>query len=258
MELLIGETIKRLRRERDLTQEEVATHLGVSFQSISKWERGDGYPDITMLPALANYFGISVDELLGTSELEKRRQYDEINQTWAENNRQKRNRENVALMRRSLKRFPNDALLLVQLSTSLEKLDGTDEEKRRHLLESIAVQEQILRYGEDSEVRGATMYNICHAYWKAGERDKALAQAQKLPNLYKARENALVYFLEGEEKRQVAREAITPLAWAIVHHLSALAEPEDDPRYQQRALSILKILWECDRENEFIKKTLEE
>ena len=258
MELPIGETIKRLRRERDLTQEEMAAHLGVSFQSISKWERGDGYPDITMLPALANYFGISMDELLGTSEIEKRERYDEINRTWAENNKQKRNAENVALMRQSLKAFPNDALLLVQRSTSLEKLDGTPEEKRRHLLESIAVQEQILRYGEDSEVRGATMYNICHAYWKAGERDKALAQAQKLPNLYKARENALVYFLEGEEKRQVAKEAITPLAWAIVHHLSALAETEDDPRYQQRALSILKILWKCDRENEFIKKTLEE
>ncbi len=258
MELLIGETVKRLRRERDLTQEEMAAHLGVSFQSISKWERGDGYPDITMLPALANYFGISVDELLGTSETEKRERYDEINRTWAENNKQKRNAENVALMRQSLKAFPNDALLLVQRSTSLEKLDGTPEEKRRHLLESIAVQEQILRYGEDSEVRGATMYNICHGYWKAGERDKALAQAQKLPNLYKARENALVYFLKGEEKRQVAKEAITPLAWAIVHHLSALAETEDDPRYQQRALSILKILWKCDRENEFIKKTLEE
>lgn len=184
MELPIGEIIKRLRRERDLTQEEMAAHLGVSFQSISKWERGDGYPDITMLPALANYFGISVDELLGTSEIEKRERYDEINRTWAENNKQKRNAENVALMRQSLKAFPNDALLLVQLSTSLEKLDGTPEEKRRHLLESIAVQEQILRYGEDSEVRGATMYNICHAYWKAGERDKALAQAQKLPNLY--------------------------------------------------------------------------
>ena len=57
MTLLICENIKRLRRERNLTQEEMAAHLGISFQSISKWERGDGYPDITMLPTLANYFG---------------------------------------------------------------------------------------------------------------------------------------------------------------------------------------------------------
>ena len=49
MELHIGKNIRRLRRERNLTQEEVAAHLGISFQSISKWERGDGYPDITML-----------------------------------------------------------------------------------------------------------------------------------------------------------------------------------------------------------------
>lgn len=71
MNLLIGKIIKQLRQERDLTQEDVATHLGISFQSISKWERGDGYPDITMLPALSNYFGISIDELLGINEIAK-------------------------------------------------------------------------------------------------------------------------------------------------------------------------------------------
>ena len=168
MDLLIGKKIKQMRRERDLTQEEVAAHLGVSFQSISKWERGDGYPDITMLPALANYFKVSIDELLGVSELERKAQYLAINQTWAENNKTGRHAENVAPMRASLKAFPNDALLLVQLSTSLEKLEGSDEEKLKNLRESIAVQEQILRYGEDSEVRGATMFNICFAYWKIG------------------------------------------------------------------------------------------
>lgn len=245
MELLVGRNIKRLRRARDLTQEEVAAHLGVSFQSVSKWERGDGYPDITMLPALADYFGVSVDELLGTGEIEKRERYDAINRQWAENNQNGAHHDNVALMRRSLKSFPNDALLLVQLSTSLEKLDGTDEEKRKHLLESIVLQEQILRYGEDSEVRGATLFNICHAYWKIGEYDKALEQARKLPNLYKARENALVYFLDGEEKRQAAREALRPLAWAVRHHLIALAETEHESAYLEKAAQIERLLLDC-------------
>ncbi len=245
MNLLIGENIKRLRRERNLTQEEMAAHLGITFQSISKWERGDGYPDITMLPALANYFRVSVDELLGVSELAKAEQYGEINREWAVNNKTGRHRENVELMRQSLKVFPNDDLLLVQLSTSLEKLDGTEEEKRGHLRESIAVQEQILRYGEDSEVRGATMYNICFAYWKNGEREKALEQAKKLPNLYKARENALVYFLEGEERRRVAKEALVPLAWAVSLHLTALSETENDPTYLDKAKEIGEILASC-------------
>ena len=87
MTLLIGENIKRLRRERNLTQEEMAAHLGISFQSISKWERGDGYPDIAMLPTLANYFGVSVDELLGISVIEKNDKYNEINSLWNGNNK---------------------------------------------------------------------------------------------------------------------------------------------------------------------------
>ena len=134
------------------------------------------------------------------------------------------------------------------LSTSLEKLDGTAEEKLSHLKESIAVQEQILRYGEDSAVRSATLFNICFAYWKAGDREKALEQAEKLPNLYKTRENALVYFLEGEEKRQAAREALTPLAWAIRHQLTALYETENDPIYLDKASEISAILFDENHE----------
>lgn len=258
MNLLIGENMKRIRRERGLTQEEVAAHLGISFQSISKWERGDGYPDITMLPALANYLGISIDELLGVSEIEKNNQYCEINQTWDENNKKGLHQENVALMRQSLKTFPNNALLLVQLSTSLEKLDGTNEEKLRYLRESIAVQEQILRYGEDSEVRGATLFNICFAYWKIGEHDKALEQARKLPNLYKARENALIYFLQGEEKHKVAKEALTPIAWVIAHHMTALYETENDPIYLTKAEKILDILLASETENNIIQSIREQ
>ena len=253
MNLLIGENIKRLRRERDLTQEEMAAHLGISFQSVSKWERGDGYPDITMLPALSGYFGVSIDELIGMSEITKSEKYDEINRLWEENNKKGLHSENVDLMRQSLKIFPNNALLLVQLSTSLEKLDGTDEEKAEYLRESIAVQEQVLRYGEDSEVRGSTLYNICFAYQKNGEQEKAIEQAKKLPNLFKARENALVYFLQNEEKHEVAKSALFPLAWSLTHHLSALAETENEPAYLERASKILDILFDGE-ENEDIRR----
>ena len=146
MNLSIGINIKRIRLERNLTQEEIANHIGVSAQSVSKWERGEGYPDIELLPSLANYLGISVDDLLGVSESEKRNKYDEINKKWVYNNKSGLHSENVDLMKEALKKFPNDALLLVQLSTSLEKLDGTKEEKKKYLRESIAIQEQIIKY----------------------------------------------------------------------------------------------------------------
>ncbi|MBQ4089857.1 MAG: helix-turn-helix transcriptional regulator [Clostridia bacterium] len=240
MELLIGRNIKRLRRERELTQEEVAAHLGISFQAISKWERGDGYPDITMLPALAGYFGVSVDELLGMDSLEKQGRYDAINRKYEENRVAGRYAENVELMQAALKEWPNDALLLVQLSASMHHMGDTPEEKREYLKKAIAVEEQILRYGEDSEVRGATMYNICFSYAKLGNMDKAVEQARKLPNLYKARENALVFFLKGEERRNISRSVLTPLMWALSVHLKALAEEEKAPEY----LDILKKIIE--------------
>ncbi len=68
MKIYFGENLKRLRTEKRLTQEALAQSLGVSFQTISKWERGDSYPDITMLPVIAAIFEITVDELLNSEK----------------------------------------------------------------------------------------------------------------------------------------------------------------------------------------------
>ena len=70
MELYIGNTLKKLRLTKGLTQEEVATQLGISPQSISKWERGDTYPDISVLPEIALFFKVTVDDLLGVNKAE--------------------------------------------------------------------------------------------------------------------------------------------------------------------------------------------
>lgn len=81
MTIYLGENIKRMRKERELTQEALANFLGVSYQSISKWERGDSYPDITILPEIAGFFKVSVDELLGVNKAENEH---EINSKIAE------------------------------------------------------------------------------------------------------------------------------------------------------------------------------
>lgn len=57
--------IARLRREKGATQEDVAKHLGVTFQAVSKWETGAACPDIALLPALAAYFNTTIDAVLG-------------------------------------------------------------------------------------------------------------------------------------------------------------------------------------------------
>ncbi len=63
--LAFSETLKSLRKEKNLTQEQLGDVLGVSAQAISRWENGASLPDITMLPAIAAYFEVSADTLLG-------------------------------------------------------------------------------------------------------------------------------------------------------------------------------------------------
>ena len=70
MTIYLSENIKRLRRENNLTQETLAEFLGVTFQSVSNWERGESYPDITMLPEIASFFKVSIEELLGVNKAE--------------------------------------------------------------------------------------------------------------------------------------------------------------------------------------------
>ena len=60
----IGNRIAKLRKENRLNQETLAEKLGVSAQAVSKWENDQSCPDISLLPLLANTFGITVDELL--------------------------------------------------------------------------------------------------------------------------------------------------------------------------------------------------
>lgn len=71
MKLLIGENIRNFRKKNDLTQEELANRLGVTYQSVSRWENGSTYPDLELLPAISEVLEVTVDELLGMPQAEK-------------------------------------------------------------------------------------------------------------------------------------------------------------------------------------------
>ena len=76
MNLNFAENFKRLRKAKELTQEKTADSLGVSSQSVSRWELGICYPDIELLPAIANYFGVTVDELLSNDVRSKKKDFE--------------------------------------------------------------------------------------------------------------------------------------------------------------------------------------
>ena len=110
--LPIGERIRNLRREKNETQEDLSLVLGVSYQAVSRWENGDAYPDIELLPKLAAHYGVTTDELLGAdsataqAEKERRKQEyrDEINRCIRANDRKKQYETALAAFRE----FPDE------------------------------------------------------------------------------------------------------------------------------------------------------
>lgn len=119
MSIYIGETIKRLRKERELTQETLANFLGVSYQSVSKWERGESYPDITLLPSIAAFFGVTTDILLGvnlTEEKESIEKYiSEYSHLWSEHKIE----DVKVLMKKAVSEFPGNFDLLARYLNAL-------------------------------------------------------------------------------------------------------------------------------------------
>lgn len=78
MKLNIGDNIRKYRKQKDMTQEQLADRLGVSYQSVSRWENGATYPDLELLPSIAEMFGITMDELMGMPDVNKEKQAEQV------------------------------------------------------------------------------------------------------------------------------------------------------------------------------------
>ena len=78
MKMTIGANIKRLRSEKNVTQEQLSAAMNVTCAAVSKWERGETYPDITLLQPLAYYFGVTLDTLMGYDREKIQTEIDEV------------------------------------------------------------------------------------------------------------------------------------------------------------------------------------
>ncbi|MBQ8718164.1 MAG: helix-turn-helix transcriptional regulator, partial [Clostridia bacterium] len=78
MEMTIGANIKRLRTEKNMTQEQLSVAMNVTCAAVSKWERGETYPDITLLQPLAYYVGVTLDELMGDDQEKIQAEIDQV------------------------------------------------------------------------------------------------------------------------------------------------------------------------------------
>ncbi len=184
--LYLAPNLKALRKEKDLTQEEVAEMLSVSPQSVSKWERGDSLPDITHLPALANLYNISVDALIGMDKINDYQTKNTIFSTAHDYLRGGDIGAAIAVYSDALKTFPNDADIMSDLAISL----ALDDDPAK-LSQAVSLCERVLSNGQGEKVHHTTRAALCFIYMKTGEKDKAIVAAEKLPHVRESRENVL-------------------------------------------------------------------
>lgn len=123
MTIYIGENIKRLRHEKGITQETLADFLTVSFQSVSRWERGESYPDITLLPVIAGFFGVSIDELMGMNEAEDEKEIQKLLEEYDNLTDEELIRESISILK---ERYPNDFRVQLRWMGYLMFYDGWD------------------------------------------------------------------------------------------------------------------------------------
>lgn len=105
MDMTIGTNIKRLRTVKGITQEQLAESMGVSCAAVSKWERNETYPDITLLQPLAYYFGVTLDELMGYNQEKIQAEIDDIIAIYHEHMGDEKGREIIV---KAYHDYPND------------------------------------------------------------------------------------------------------------------------------------------------------
>jgi len=186
--LYIAENLKRLRKAKNLTQKDIAEMLGISLQSVSKWERGDTMPDVTFLPPLANLYNVSVDTLLGMDRINEQQAKSAIFITGYKNLREGCIDAAINAFSKALKTYPDDESIMSKLAISYALSNNPVA-----LTKALTLCECILTDNQGDKVPYTTLAALCFIYLKAGKKDKAIALARKLPCIRESCEVILAY-----------------------------------------------------------------
>ena len=178
--LYLHENLKRYRMLKSLTQEDVAEYLNVTPQSVSKWERGESYPDITFLPALANIFETSIDTLIGMDIIRAQKTRHNIHQKATEFQRNGDYQAAEKVYRDALLTYPNKPGMILSLAGVLA-LQGNSEE-------AIDLMERGLPLSENEKQKATSRAVLCFLYLRCGNIKKATALAATLPHTRESRE----------------------------------------------------------------------
>lgn len=215
MKLLIGNTIKYLRRERGITQEELAEILGVSCQSVSRWENNTCYPDIELLPTIANFFGITVDNLLGVddaAEAEKVEKYlSDFQNAISCGNIE----ECIRIARAGVAEYPNNYKLLNKLMFALVvsgdcsgNIPEWQENMKKYDAEITMIGERIMKYCPDQNIRLEATARLALNHCDMGRIEIGRTIYETLPSQTFCKESQIWWALSDEEKTQFLHDKV--------------------------------------------------
>lgn len=196
----ISAKIKSLRKEKNVSQEKLAQYLNVSFQAVSKWENNVSMPDITLLPDIARFFGITVDELLQVECIDEDKLYEEYYNRAAELFRDGKRDEALELWKEAYQKMPNRTDVKEYLMSAYY-----DADKVKYADEIIELGTELyngdLKDKEDDQMyfKSQAIREIANTYAATGRLDLAKKWANKATTVFNSRELILFDVEEGGE-----------------------------------------------------------
>ena len=247
MELNIGTSIRRLRQERNVTQEELAGAIGVTAQAVSKWERAEGYPDITLLPEIAGFFGVTLDTLCGLDDQRDRAEICRIHSATMEAGSYE---EGVRIAREGLAKYPHSYALKENLAFALRGCPGRWTPPKEILDEIIRLYEDIMEHCPDQQLVFRVLAEVWRIYEEAGEHEKARESACRLPGFYETADRVLSYVLQGRERVEHVQNSFINILPHLDSMLRSAAETDcyttaERIAVYRKILAIYEIADEC-------------
>lgn len=225
MSIMIGDNIRRLRTAKAVTQEQLAEALNVSSVAVSKWERGETMPDISLLPKLAYYFQITIDELMSYDasavELEIQAFLKAHERAAQEYNR----KERLALSADAYSRFPNDyrVMELYMWDLAGDYADNDNATIARHSEKLNRICDRILDGCSDSFIRRDAYVMKGKLLHVAGRTAEALAlYRDNLPDWYQTvgQKSEQLFAKDTPEFAALLAENITELSRFVLNKFS--------------------------------------
>lgn len=250
MNIEIGKKIKELRAEKLVTQEQLAVFLGVTPQAISRWESRYSYPDLELLPAIAEYFAVTTDELLGVKKSEREKRLAEIKKEIRRVNDGGGTDDVILLARKAVAEFPSDESLQLNLAISLQNLIWTDNPNEALLDEAEKILQTILETTKDIDIKCQAIKGLVvhYSYWLKNDA-RALEMANRLPQLMDCREFAKAWHVRNDTGSflQQAIERCTEYLTVNIKELALDVELPNDKSTWERKIEMLTVANEITR-----------